>query len=52
MPAMFSADFDKAIPLNKSHVMIAAECGVEGLKQHYVKTTTGIDVPQKGKIIV
>ena len=49
--SLFSADQDAKVFLSRQHVMFHAE-SLEQMKSHYIKTTTGIDVAPKQKIIV
>jgi len=49
--SLFSAEQDAKVFLSRQHVMFHAE-SLEQMKSHYIKTTTGIDVTPKQKIIV
>jgi hypothetical protein len=49
--SLFSAEQDARVFLSRQHVMFHAE-SLEQMKSHYIKTTTGIDVTPKQKIIV
>ena len=42
MQSLFTSDLNKSISLQKSHVMMHRPT-VEDVKNHYIKTTTGIE---------
>jgi len=48
--SLFTSDLNKNISIDKRHVMMSAPT-IPDVEAHYVKTTTGIDVAPKGKII-
>ena len=48
--SLFTSELNKNISIDKRHVMMSAPT-LKDVEAHYVKTTTGIDVPPKGKII-
>jgi hypothetical protein len=50
MQAMFSAEINTIITLKSEHIMMYAPT-VKDLEAHYLKTTTGIELLPKGKII-
>jgi uncharacterized protein YijF (DUF1287 family) len=50
MQAMFSLTKDKAVEINKEHVMMTCDV-VDELHDHYIETTTGIKPITKGSII-
>jgi len=47
---MFTSDLNKSIQLDKQHVMMHAPT-VDDVKNHYIKTTTGIEPVTAGGII-
>jgi hypothetical protein len=48
--SMFTSDLNKSIQLDKQHVMMHAPT-VDDVKNHYIKTTTGIEPVTAGGII-
>jgi hypothetical protein len=48
--SIFTSDLDKNINLDKKHVMMHAG-SLKDIETHYIKTTTGLDIIEKGKII-
>jgi hypothetical protein len=48
--AMFSAELNSNITLNKSHVMMHSNV-ISDIENHYIQTTTGIQQVTKGSII-
>jgi hypothetical protein len=48
--SLFTSDLSKNISIDKRHVMMSANT-LPDVEAHYVKTTTGISVAPKGKII-
>ena len=48
--SLFTSELNKNISIDKRHVMMSAPT-LKDVEEHYVKTTTGIYVPPKGKII-
>ncbi|CAB4129724.1 hypothetical protein UFOVP116_94 [uncultured Caudovirales phage] len=51
MQSLFSGNMESAMFLRADHVMLHTET-ISEIKSHYIKTTTGIDVPAKPSIIV
>lgn len=50
MQAMFSASPEADIPISKAHVMMKSAT-LDQLQQHYIKTTTGLEIlPQGSKL--
>ena len=50
MQAMFSASPEADVPVSKAHIMMKSAT-LEQLKQHYLKTTTGLEIlPQGSKL--
>ena len=47
---LFTSDLDKVVPINKMHVMMHAP-SIEEVRNHYIKTTTGIETASSGSII-
>ena len=47
---LFTSDLNKNIRLEKTHVMMHAPT-IEDVRNHYIKTTTGIEPVTKGGII-
>lgn len=50
LQSLFTSDLNKSIRLNKAHVMLHNPT-VEDVKNHYIKTTTGIEPVSAGGII-
>ena len=50
LQSLFTSDLNKNIALSKTHVMMHAPT-VEDVRNHYIKTTTGIEPVTKGGII-
>lgn len=50
MQSLFTSDLNKSISLQKSHVMMHSPT-VEDVRNHYIKTTTGIEPVTSGGII-
>jgi hypothetical protein len=50
LQSLFTSDLNKTIALSKTHVMMHAPT-VEDVRNHYIKTTTGIEPVTKGGII-
>ncbi len=50
LQSLFTSDLNKSITLSKTHVMMHAPT-VEDVRNHYIKTTTGIEPVTKGGII-
>ena len=50
MQSLFTSDLNKNIKLSKTHVMMHAPT-VEDVRNHYIKTTTGIEPVTAGGII-
>lgn len=50
LQSLFTSDLNKSITLSKNHVMMHAPT-VEDVRNHYIKTTTGIEPVTKGGII-
>lgn len=50
MQSLFTAQTNQDVHLSKSHVMMAAEV-VKEMKDHYFKTTTGIETAPAGMIV-
>lgn len=50
MQSLFTGDMNAKMILRSEHVMLHAET-IPDIKSHYIKTTTGIDVPAKPSII-
>jgi hypothetical protein len=48
--SMFTSDLNKSIQLDKQHVMMHAPT-MDDVKNHYIKTTTGIEPVTAGGII-
>lgn len=48
--SLFTSDLNKSISLQKSHVMMHSPT-VEDVRNHYIKTTTGIEPVTAGGII-
>jgi hypothetical protein len=48
--SMFTSDLNKSIHLDKQHVMMHAPT-MDDVKNHYIKTTTGIEPVTAGGII-
>jgi hypothetical protein len=48
--SMFTSDLNKSIQLDKQHVMMHAPT-TDDVKNHYIKTTTGIEPVTAGGII-
>lgn len=51
MQSLFSGSMESTMTLRAEHVMLHADT-IPELRSHYVKTTTGIDIPPKKSIIV
>lgn len=51
MQSLFTGGLDKNIKLQKTHVMIHSET-VKEIKDHYIKTTTGIEPVSAGSIVI
>ncbi len=51
MQSLFTGDINAKMILRAEHVMLHSET-MQDIKSHYIKTTTGIDVPAKPSIIV
>lgn len=51
MQSLFSANEDCRVFLSRQHVMFHAE-SIEQMKAHYLKTTTGVEIIPKQKIII
>jgi hypothetical protein len=49
--SLFSANEDCKVFLSRQHVMFHAE-SLEQMKAHYLKTTTGVEIIPKQKIII
>ena len=50
MQALFSASPDADIPVSKAHIMMKSPT-LDQLQQHYIKTTTGLEIlPQGSKL--
>lgn len=49
--SLFSADQNAKVFLSRQHVMFHAE-SLEQMKAHYLKTTTGVEIIPKQKIII
>ena len=50
LQSLFTSDLNKSITLSKTHVMMHAPT-VEDVRNHYIKTTTGIEPVSAGGII-
>ena len=50
LQSLFTSDLNKSIRLEKRHVMMHAPT-IEDVRNHYIKTTTGIEPVTKGGII-
>ncbi len=50
LQSLFTSDLNKTIALSKTHVMMHAPT-IEDVRNHYIKTTTGIEPVTKGGII-
>ena len=50
LQSLFTSDLNKTITLSKTHVMMHAPT-IEDVRNHYIKTTTGIEPVTKGGII-
>ena len=50
LQSLFTSDVNKNIRLEKTHVMMHAPT-IEDVRNHYIKTTTGIEPVTKGGII-
>ena len=48
--SLFTSELSKNIVIDKSHVMMHAPT-IADVEAHYLKTTTGLDIAPKGKII-
>lgn len=49
--SIFSADKDTKVTVNKQHVMMSAPV-IDQMRDHYSKTTTGIETVRKPGIII
>ena len=48
--SLFTSDLDKSIRLDKKHVMMHSHT-IKDIQNHYIKTTTGIEPVDAGKIV-
>jgi len=50
MQALFTGNLERGLELNRSSVLLHADT-IPEMHSHYIKTTTGIDVAPKSRII-
>jgi hypothetical protein len=48
--SLFTSELNTSISIDKRHVMMSAPT-ISDIEAHYLKTTTGLDIAPKGKII-
>jgi hypothetical protein len=51
VPALFTGDSEKNVPISKKHVMMHS-VSLDKAEAHYIQTTTGIQPATKGSVIV
>jgi hypothetical protein len=50
MQAMFSSDPEASIPISKAHIMMKSAT-LDKLQQHYIKTTTSLEILPQGSML-